>query len=379
MARTTRIPAEGRTLAISLLRWFDAGHRRLPWRRKRPRLYEVWISEIMLQQTQVAAVVPYFRRWMRLFPTVRALASATEQQVLKAWEGLGSYSRARRLHGAAREMVRDRGSRLPDSCRAWREVPGVGDYTAAAIASMALGEPVAAIDGNVMRVAVRVWGFRACRPTPVLRRRILGRLSDSLARTTRPGDFNQALMELGALVCRPRKPRCGVCPVAPRCAALKRGRQDRPALLRGRRSLPHVDVVAGAIRRGGRLLISLRRADQMLGGLWELPGGKMHPGESPGEALEREILEETGLTVRAGRELCRVRHAYSHFRMTLYVLDAVVLRGRARPIESDAVRWVRPADLRRYPFPAADRRVIGILERPYASWFSGRLPTGIAE
>jgi A/G-specific adenine glycosylase len=328
----------------------------MPWRDD-PTPFKVWISEIMLQQTQVAVVIPYFDRFLRRFPTVEALAAADEQDVLKAWEGLGYYTRARNLHRAAREIVAHRGGRVPDDVAGLRTLPGIGVYTAAAVASISAGVRAPAIDGNVLRVFARFWGSRRDIALPRTRRWLAQRLNPVVARVD-PSRFNQACMELGALVCRPRNPDCGRCPLRRLCRARALGRQTRLPVRSRPEKGPHYTVTAAVIRRrDGRILIAQRPAGHMLAGLWEFPGGKPEAGEALADALRREIEEETGLTIAVGKALGSFPHAFSHFRITLHAFACRPLRGRARAKEHAALRWVRPAELHRYPFPAADRRI----------------------
>lgn len=347
-----------------LLEWFSRNRRDMPWR-NRPRPYAVWVSEIMLQQTQVATVIPYFRRFVKQFPSVHRLAGAHLQEVLKAWEGLGYYTRARNLHRAAREVVRRRDGRLPSTAAEWQTLPGVGAYTAAAIASICFNEAVPVLDGNVTRVFTRFLGIARVSTSPRVRRDILEFLGRHIP-TTAPGDFNQAMMELGATVCRPRNPDCPACPLRRGCVALKTGRTGSlPVRLRAKQT-PTVEVAAAIVRKKGKILIARRRADQMLGGMWEFPGGKRHRGESLEETVHREIREEIGIAVRVGKEICVVKHAYSHFKMRLHAFECVYRSGTASARASDEVRWVRAGDLRAYPFPVADRRILDLLlsEKP---------------
>ncbi len=344
----------------TLLAWFDRHRRPMPWR-DAPTPYHVWISEIMLQQTQVVAATPYFERFVSRFPDVQALAAAPLDAVLKAWEGLGYYARARNLHAAARRVCREHGGRLPATAAGWRALPGVGPYTAAAIASISAGEPVPAVDGNVVRVMTRLLAIEEDSTRPALRARLESTLAAILPRR-RAGDFNQALMELGALVCRPRRPACAGCPLRRACRARAGGLTDRLPLRPARARRRHVHVVACLVRRNGRLLIGQRRPEQMLGGLWEFPGGKQEPGETLAETAVREMREETGLAVEAGAVRLAVDHAYSHFDITLHAVECRALPGRARALDHARLRWVRPGDLRRYAFPAADIRIIEDLE-----------------
>jgi A/G-specific adenine glycosylase len=357
-------------LRRALLAWYRRCARPLPWR-DAPDPYRVWLSEILLQQTRVETGLPYYERFLRALPTVGALARADEGAVLKLWEGLGYYSRARNLHRAARIIHHERGGAFPATAAEWRALPGVGPYTAGAIASIACGERAAVVDGNVKRVLARLARIR----DPVDRAdttAALWRMAEALLPRTASlaGEWNQALMELGALVCVPRAPRCDGCPVEYHCRARAAGdASDLPARTPGK-PVPHVEVAAGLCVRQGRILLAKRPADGMLGGLWEFPGGRLREADagSPPAALRRVLREEFGLTADPGPEIGALRHAFSHFRMTLRLFDAGEVRGRARAIRSAEVRWARRSELDALAFPTADRNLIpaidGYLDTP---------------
>lgn len=337
----------------ALLQWYCATRRDLPWRRTR-NIYRIWVSEVMLQQTQVAAATPYYRRFLARFPTVAALAASPLDDVLKAWEGLGYYGRARNLHAAARQVVTAHGGRVPRTPATFRRLPGVGDYIAAAVLSIAAGEPLPVVDGNVLRV----WARWRCLREDVRTARARNRIRRELAAVipaAAPGDFNQALMELGARVCVPRTPRCAECPLARRCAARRTGEAAALPVRAVRRAAPLRRVVVAVIVRRGRVFIQQRPADGFLGGLWEFPGGKIEPGETPETALARECREEIGVAPAAIAPLAEVRHAYSHFRAHLHVFVCRLGRGAA-PRAAAAGRWVTAAELDDYAFPGANRK-----------------------
>lgn len=339
-----------------LLGWFAREARDLPWRRTRD-AYHIWLSEIMLQQTRVEAVIPYYERFLKAFPTVEDLAVASEDAVLKAWEGLGYYSRARNLHRAAKIIVRERGGQWPESAAQWEQLPGIGPYTAGAIASIALCLAEPAVDGNVMRVLSRIFGVQESIDGPAGKERIWSIATDLLPRR-QAGAFNQALMDLGARICIPRRPRCTLCPAARWCEAYERGIQDQLPVRRSKKVIPHHNIVVAVIRRGGRYLIGRRPSQGLLGGLWEFPGGKIEPGETHEQALVREVEEETGLTVRVGEKIATVEHAYSHFAVTLHVYGCEVEAGRAHAHYHSELKWVVRGGLSRYAFPAANRKFL---------------------
>lgn len=344
----------------ALLAWFHRHQRVLPWRSE-PTPYRVWISEIMLQQTQVATVLPYFERFLACFPTLRSLADADLHDVLKAWEGLGYYSRARNLHRAAQQVRTRHGGELPADPQALLELPGIGRYTAAAIASIAFGQPFPVVDGNVLRVFARFWGIADDVRSGTVRDRFYVRLAPIIERQSDPSAFNQAIMELGALVCTVRRPQCATCPLADNCVARADGRTGELPVKARRAAVPHVDVAVGLVWREGRVLIARRPLAAMLGGLWEFPGGKQVAGETLEETAVREIREETGLDVEVGERLCTVRHAYSHFRITLTAFHCRLQGGALRMDTARPCEWVRPEDLDRFAFPRANAKVIAAL------------------
>ncbi len=348
-----------RAIQRKLLDWWHAHRRDLPWRRTADP-YAVWVSEIMLQQTRVATADAFFERFLRRFPTVDALADAPLDDVLKAWEGLGYYSRARNLHRAARRVVDDFQGRLPRDVDALRRLPGIGPYTAGAIASIAFGLDEPVLDGNVVRVLARLWRIEDD-PRQTQTRHRLWDIARELVPPGQAGLFNQALMDLGATVCTPRSPSCLACPVGEHCLALAAGCQERLPVKPPKARLPHHDIAAGVIWKSGRVLIDRRRAEGLLGGLWEFPGGKRQAGESLEDALLREVREEVGIDIDVARPMTTVRHAYSHFRITLHAFHARHRAGRARPIACDAVKWVRPSGLGRYAFPKANHPLLAML------------------
>jgi A/G-specific adenine glycosylase len=346
-------------LARKLIKWFDANARDLPWRRRRTP-YRVWLSEMMLQQTQVDTAIPYFRRFTTRFPSLKALADAPLDEVLKLWEGLGYYARARNLHRAAQIVRRESGGRFPRSLDGLMRLPGVGRYSAGAIASLIFGIDAPILDGNVARVLCRVFGIKRD-PREAKTRAELWSLAESLLPKGHAGRFNEALMELGATVCTPRSPKCEACPIASMCEANERGIQDRLPIRRARKATPHYDVTAAVIRRKGRVLIAQRPLDGMLGGLWEFPGGKRETDETLEECLRREIKEELRLEIEVGGQLTRVKHAYTHFRITLHAFECKLVSGKTRAIGVADFKWVRLSELDRYAFAKTDRKIIQAL------------------
>lgn len=347
---------ERRRLADSLLAWYRPGDRDVPWRRSRDP-YRIWIGEVMAQQTRIGSVLRYYDRFLERFPSPEALADASLDEVLKEWEGLGYYARARRLRAAACEVVRRYGGTLPDEPGQLETLPGIGPYTAGAIASLAFGRDEPAVDGNVRRLLSRL--FDLARPTPPTLESTARGLIE--ARPGRAAEINQAMMDLAATVCTPRRPGCGTCPLASCCRALAKGRVHERPPRRSRAPLPHQAVGVGVVWRDRQVLIARRPPAGLLGGLWEFPGGKLEAGESAADAVKRELMEEIGIEVAVGELIDRVDHAYSHFRVTLHFHRATHLSGEARPRAATEVRWVEPRSLGEYAFPAASLGVVGRL------------------
>lgn len=343
--------------------WYFAAARNLPWRRTRDP-YAIWVSEVMLQQTRVDTVVPYYTRWMTRFPEVSALAQANEREVLQLWEGLGYYRRARNLHRAARAIMQAHGGTIPADREIFRSLPGVGAYTAAAVLSIAFDTDLAVVDGNVKRVLTRL---TACAGDPAKApfARAIERFAESLLPPGTAATHNQAVMELGATVCTPRNPLCTACPLGAACRGLATGRpEDFP--VRGKRSQPpHHDVAVGIVLRDGQVFIDQRSYGGLLGGLWEFPGGKLEGGETVEQALHRELREEFGMTVEVEAPLESVRHAYTHLRVTLHPLVCRFRAMDARAGEGRPWKWIQPEELEHHPMPRANRKIIEGLGREF--------------
>ena len=333
----------------------------MPWRGETDP-YRIWVSEVMLQQTRVDTVRERYGPFLRAFPDVRALARAPEQRVLRAWEGLGYYARARNLRRAAAEITKRHGDRLPDDVAALRALPGFGPYTAHAVASIAFGRPAAVVDGNVVRVLTRLLDERRDVATAPVKARIQA-AADRLVDPRRPGDWNQGLMDLGATLCSPRTPQCPACPWAGACAGRAAGTAAALPTKRRKEKGPHHEIAAGLVWKGRSILIGRRPAEGLLGGLWELPGGKREGDESLEATCAREVLEETGLGVEVLAPFRSVDHAYSHFSITLHVFHCRVRRGRLRARGVEELRFVPVEELGRYAFPRANRRLLdGLLD-----------------
>jgi A/G-specific adenine glycosylase len=341
----------------ALLDWYKVNARDLPWRSDLSP-YRTWVSEIMLQQTQVDTVIPYFDRWMARFPDIHALAAADEQAVLSAWEGLGYYSRARNLHKAAQKLVNDFGGQLPGTSTELQRLPGIGLYTAGAIASIAFGEDVPAVDGNIRRVFARL--FNVSVPARSAEgEALLGALAREHLPPGRAGEFNQALMDMGALICKPKDPACKRCPIADACQARQLGLQNQRPVRLPRKKTPHLTVTAAVIRQNGQVLLAQRPPDGLLGGLWEFPGGTKEDTDADLTAcLKREIREELGVDIDVDEPFGCYDHAYTHFKITLHAFKCSLAEGaQPRPMEDQALVWAALEALPEYPMGKVDRLI----------------------
>ena len=337
-----------------LLKWYEDHKRQMPWRGEADP-YKIWVSEIMLQQTRVDQATPYFQNFISLFPTVFDLANADQQEVLKAWEGLGYYSRARNLHSAAKTVVDEYEGKLPESYNEIIKLKGIGPYTAAAVTSIAFNKPNAVVDGNVIRVLTRYFGIE----NDIRKTKTKNQVQDfanKLIDEDKPADFNQAMMELGSIVCKPSNPDCANCPVQLGCVAAKTAKTDTIPYKSPAKKKPHHTIGVGIIEADdGKLLIALRPEDAMLGGLWEFPGGKQKEGEEIQKTVERELKEELGVEAKAFKKLMSLKHTYSHFSITLHAWMCKLVSGEPHPKSSQEIRWVDRSELERYPFPKANK------------------------
>lgn len=344
-----------------LLDWFKKNQRDLPWRAHRTP-YTTWLSEIMLQQTQVRQVEPYYRRFINQFPEIRLLAEASLEKVLKVWEGMGYYSRARNLHQTARILVRRFKGEIPARLEDLLKLPGIGRSTAGAILSLAYGQSVPVLDGNIKRVLIRFF-YIGRDPGDKDTIGQLWTLSRGILPLKNAGPFNEALMELGALICSPKNPQCADCPVKAACQGYRSGRPASLPIKGPKKKIPHFDVAAAVVRNNTKILITRRPEKGLLGGLWEFPGGKKEPGESLEECLQREIREELNIEIEVGEPFFKVRHGYTHFRITLHCFFCRKLKGRIKRLGVMDYRWVHPSELNLFPFPRADQKVIEYLTK----------------
>lgn len=316
----------------------------------------------MLQQTRVDTVIPYYERFLEKFPTVYDLAEADQQQVLKSWEGLGYYTRGRHLHHAAKKVVDEFGGKLPSTWEEITSLKGIGPYTASAILSIAFQKKYAVVDGNVIRVLSRFYGIRDdIRKSPTKNQ--IQKLVDDLVPQTQPGDFNQAVMELGAIVCTPQNPRCSECPLVAKCIAANSAQTDVIPYKSPAKKIPHHQVAVGLIlNEKNELLIALRLNKSMLGGLWEFPGGKKENGETLRETVARELKEELGIDVEVFSKFRDLKHAYSHFKITMHAFWCTIASGKPQPKSSQKIKWVSVKQMDELPFPKASKILINSLQ-----------------
>ena len=354
-----KIPADLKPAIIRkrILAWYARNQRDLPWRRTRDP-YRIWVSEIMLQQTQVDTVIPYYHCFLESFPTVADLAGAAMDEVLKVWENLGYYGRARHMHVAAGEIVHNLKGRFPSSAQELQRLPGIGPYTAAAIMSFAYGDCVPTVDGNVKRVLTRLFAITEAIEKGTTRRLVQGIAAELVP----PGDsssFNQGLMDLGATLCRPRRPSCENCPLRDLCLAFQRGIQETLPVKSKRAPLPHRVMTAAIVRDARhRLLIVQRPSLGLLGGLWKFPGGESGPREGLKQALERTVKDELGICIKAQEAIASVSHTFTHFRMTLHAWQCALIAGRPRALGCMDWQWITWKGLSGRPFSRVDRKVM---------------------
>ncbi len=352
-------------LRESLLNWYASEGRQLPWRSHsnspHPDPYPIWVSEIMLQQTQVKTVIPYFERWITQFPKIEVLAAASQQDVLMVWQGLGYYARARNLHRAAQIAVDQHEGRFPQDFESVLTLPGIGRSTAGGILSSAFNLPYPILDGNVKRVLARLIAL----PIPPAKDlKQLWNLSAELLDPDQPRNFNQALMDLGATICTPKNPECRICPWQTPCQAYNLNMQSELPMREALAPLPHKLIGVAVIWSDRQeILIDKRKESGLLGGLWEFPGGKVEAGESIEACIAREIQEELGIEIEVEDHLITVEHAYTHFRVKLVVHHCRYLSGEPQPLECDEVRWVGLEDLDQFPFPKANIQIIEALRQ----------------
>jgi A/G-specific adenine glycosylase len=337
--------------------WYSAHHRKLPWRQTKDP-YKIWISEIMLQQTTVQAVIPYYSKWMTCFPDILTLSKAPLQKVLKVWQGLGYYRRAKNLHQAAKIVVTNFDGKIPQNYDDLKSLPGFGPYTTAAVLSIAFDKPYLTIDANVRRILMRLTNLSQ-KATSNMDKELNSTFSPCLPEK-HVGMFNQALMELGSLVCRSKNPLCLVCPVLDFCGAYETGEQEFIPIPE-KRSYKKIQAVIGIIENNGKFLIQKRPSTGLLADLWEFPGGKIEKSETAELALKREIKEELGTEIRSAKFLTKVHHSYTQYQVTLHAYSCSLKEDPV--LAKKRHRWVSLEGMRQFPFPSGSAKVIRFLEK----------------
>jgi A/G-specific adenine glycosylase len=348
-----------------LLGWYRDNGRDLPWRRTGDP-YAIWISEVMLQQTRVETVIPYYLRWMQKYPAVYSLASASLDDVLRLWEGLGYYRRAHNLHRTAQILVAEHAGMIPDDLGTLRGLPGIGPYIAAAISVFAFHRDLLALDGNLRRVIARLIDL----PLPAASKEGEALIRAWAAEAIPPGRasaFNQGMMDIGSMICTPRNPACRSCPLREACLAWRNGTVPvRPVRVKRKRP-PHHVAAAAILRRQGTVLIGQRPGEKLLGGLWEFPGGKQEAGETLEECLRREIQEELGVEIDVGGEVTAVDHAYTHFSVRVHAFECTIRSGEPATLDHSALAWIPVQELDGFPMGKVDRVIARVLQNRLAS------------
>ena len=340
-----------------LLAWYrEKARKNLPWRKTR-NPYRIWVSETMLQQTQVATVIPYYGRFLKKFPTLKALAEAPLSRVLDGWSGLGYYSRAKNLHAAARQILKEHRGRVPDQVQDLLRLPGVGRYTAGAVASIAYDRPAPVLDGNVTRVLTRILGIRQDPKGPAVQSR-LWETAQRLVPDESAGTFNQALMELGALVCLPRNPRCSACPASYDCVARENGWQQEIPLRGDPPTRKRIRYLCGILERNGSVLLARRPFSGLLPGLWEFPGGEKQPGESDSEGLSRSLKERLGIRVEPQAFRSSVEQTLTHRELQIRAFDCRFNGGSIHPRWYLETHWAPRKDLEKMALTAGMRKLV---------------------
>ena len=355
------MPPISSQIATRLLAWYRKHKRDLPWRHTDDP-YRILLAEFMLQQTQVDTVIPYYHRFLDRFPTVGDLANASQDDVLKAWEGLGYYARARNLHEAAHAIATDFAGTVPSTYDDLKSLPGFGPYTTAAVLSIAYDRDHAVLDGNVIRVLTRLFDIRDDTTQTAVKNR-LWELAESLLPKGAAGDYNQAIMELGATVCTPKKPACVRCPVQKYCAAHKAGDPQSLPVKAKKKPRPHHTLCAGIAWHDDKVLITKRPRNGLLGGLWEFPAGTRRDGESLQNTCTRGLWETAGIQVAIDGRYRTVKHAFTHFSITLHAFQCRYVKGKARPLACDDLAWVALKGLNTYAFSRTSRTLIDHLQQ----------------
>jgi A/G-specific adenine glycosylase len=344
----------------ALMNWYEENKRDLPWR-KTGEPYKIWLSEVMLQQTQVKTVIPYYQRWLEKLPTIQDLAAASERTVLKLWEGLGYYNRCHNFHKAAQLVCSEYNGKVPDHPDLFLELPGVGPYILSAVMSIAFKRVLPVVDGNVLRMVTRYIELWDDISKSATKKKVYHMLLDLIPENN-PGDFNQAIMELGALICTPKDPTCSICPLKKTCQA--KGRDSFYALpfRTKKKKIPLHRVALAVIMKNDKFLIQKRPSIGHLAGMWEFPGGKLEAGESSEQAVVRECIEELDVSVKIIQKLKKVKHTYTHFKIELNIFICQLTSTLVQARQGQPIRWISPDEMNQYPFPSANYKFFKALE-----------------
>ncbi|OGW86023.1 MAG: A/G-specific adenine glycosylase [Omnitrophica bacterium RIFCSPHIGHO2_02_FULL_46_11] len=341
-----------------LISWFLKHQRPLPWR-VHGNPYRIFVVEVMLQQTQMNTVIPYYKRWLKVFPNVGTLSRAPLDQVLKLWEGLGYYTRARNLHKASKIIVTKFGGKIPSDLETLQSLPGIGRYTAGAIASIAFQKPVSLVDGNVMRVLSRVFHIRKDIKKPDTQK-LMYQIAKTLIPEKNPGIFNQALMELGSLVCVPEIPKCPACPIKNLCLAYQKGDQSKLPIRSKTVEVKEIEMVVGILAKNGKFLIRRRPNRGIWGGLWEIPGTMRLPYQKPEEALKEEFKSAFGISIAIVKKVPPFEHRFTHRKALIRPFQIKALsNGRGKQAQTGPVRWVDQKSLNKLSFPVPHQKILG--------------------
>ena len=342
-----------------LIDWYDLNKKKMPWRiNTEP--YRVWVSEVMLQQTQVSTVIPYYNKWLKKFPSIKSVSLAKIDDVLKLWEGLGYYQRAHNIKKSCDIIMDDFDGEIPNSER-FKDLPGVGDYIYSAVMSISFNKTFPVIDGNVKRVCSRLWetNFLDAKSIRILKSKLLNNISKD-----RPGCFNQAIMDLGREICKPHTPTCNQCPISQFCGAFKNGSVLDYPVKKKVKKVPIFDVVVAYIQnQQEKFIITKRPKDKMLGGMWELPGGKRKAGETLKNGLEREIREELSVDIKVDKKIGMIQHSYSHMKIKLHGYYCRLNSGKIKLNASDKLEWIKFSEIDKYSFPMASHKLFKKMEK----------------
>ena len=343
--------------ALKLLNWYNESNYLMPWRES-PNPYNIWISEIMLQQTQVQTVKKYYNNWMKKYPSIYNLSHADIDDILKLWEGLGYYRRAHNILETSQIIVSEYNGNIPNSYKALIQLKGIGDYTASAILSIAFEKKYPAIDGNLKRVLSRLFIIKQN-----------NRLQDNAKKyalqfmiNNNPGDVNQAFMDLGREICLPKKPQCNICPLNLDCKAHTTDTIDKYPMKSLKKIKPSYDVRVGVIYKNNKFLISKRKKEGLLGGLWELPGGKKRKNETNYDCLHREIKEELNIDIKIQNKIGIIKHEYSHFKINLIGYNCNYKKGNIKPLTSDGLAWIINKNIKNFAFPKSTIKLFNIMD-----------------